>query len=107
LSSFAEDDDSTEAELQVEMKTTVAVVADALSNGHPPPKDAKTVLPSVTVNTPKVDTPQSTAPSNATEDPAFLAVCNDFPDYSEDLLRSMLVCAALCCKLSSLYREPF
>ncbi|KAG0631582.1 hypothetical protein M758_1G264000 [Ceratodon purpureus] len=85
-----EDDDSTEAELQVETKTIDVAVADSISNGHSPRKDATTELPSVTVNTPKADTPQSIEASNATEDPAFLAVCKEFPDYSEDLLRHML-----------------
>ena len=76
--------------MQVETKIAVLEVADAVSNDRLPPKDVTTQLPSVT---PKVDTPQNSVPSNATEDPAFFAVCKDFPEYSEDLLRSMLVCA--------------
>jgi len=70
-------------------------VADAISNGLTSPKDAATELPSVPVNTPTMDAPQSTVTANSTADPAFLEVCEAFPDYSEDLLRSMLVCAAL------------
>lgn len=102
---FAEDDDVTEADLQAENKPTVmdpcdsagtmSGVADAPSNGRTSPKDGTTELPSVTVNTPKIDSPQSTAAPNSTEDPAFLEICQAFPDYSEDLLRSMLVCAAM------------
>lgn len=74
---------------------TMPEVADALSNGHTSPMDATTELPSVTVNTPNVETPQSTAAPNFTADPAFLEICQAFPEYSEDLLRSMLVCAAI------------
>ncbi|XP_024371573.1 E3 ubiquitin-protein ligase ORTHRUS 2 isoform X2 [Physcomitrium patens] len=85
-----EDDDSTEAEAQEETKTaTVELALPIVANVeecHSEPKVFTPEHPSVPSN----DTPENIAESNDTGDPALSALCQAFPDYSEDLLRGML-----------------